>query len=78
MYNLALDQNFAPFLDEHFRWNKKSAADPHRGLASGNDNVPEDQRCYATQESVQLELTLGQQIFVLWYPEIPLLKPLSR
>ena len=60
MYTLSLDQNFAPFLDEHFRWNKKSAADPHRGLASDDDNVPEDRRRTATQKTVQLELMLGQ------------------
>ena len=60
MYTLSLDQNFAPFLDEHFRWNKKSAADPHRGLASDDDNVPEDRRRTATQKTVPLELMLGQ------------------
>ena len=31
-YTLSLDQNFAPFLVDRFTWNKKTAADPLRGL----------------------------------------------
>ena len=51
-----MDQNFAPFFD----WQKKSAADPLRGLTDDVDPIPEAQRRTAAQKVTQLELMLGQ------------------
>ncbi len=59
IYTLALDPNFAPFLLEGVTW-QKLGADPHRGLVSDADPVPEAERKTAQQKVVQLELMLGQ------------------
>ena len=59
-YTLSLDQYFAPFLVDGFTWQKKSAADPLRGLTDDVDPIPEVQRRTAAQKVTQLELMLGQ------------------
>ena len=59
-YTLSLDQNFAPFLVDGFTWNKKTAADPLRGLNDDIEPIPEPQRRTAAQKVTQLELMLGQ------------------
>ena len=59
-YTLSLDQNFASFLVDGFTWQKKSAADPLRGLNDDVDPIPEAQPRTAAQKVTQLELMLGQ------------------
>lgn len=60
MYILSLDNNFAPFLAEGFAWEKKTTANPTRGLADDGDGVPAANRKTAAQKNVQLDLMLGQ------------------
>jgi hypothetical protein len=57
---LSLDTNFAPFLADDFRWQKKTAASPNRGLRDDAAPIPENQRKSAIQKNAQLELMLGQ------------------
>ena len=54
-----MDQNFAPFLVDGFTWQKKSAADPLRGLTDDVDPIPEIQRRTTTQKVIQLQLVLA-------------------
>ena len=39
LYVLSLDNNFAPFMENGFTWQKKSAAQPNRGLAADPEEV---------------------------------------
>lgn len=60
LYTLSLDNNFAPFLTEGFTWNKKTRAQPLRGLTDDEESVPEPRRRTAQQKLNLLELMLGQ------------------
>ena len=60
LYIFSLDHNFAPYLADGFTWQRKTAANPNRGLVADVAPVPEAQRKTAPQKSVQLDLFLGQ------------------
>ena len=68
MYILSLDHNFAPFLTADFTWQKKSAANPTRGLQNDTHPIPETNRKSAAQKNAQLDLMLGQ--IASWCPII--------
>ena len=59
-YVLTLDPNFAPFLVDNFRWEKKTRANPNRGFIDDVAPVPVERRRTAAQKVTQLELMLGQ------------------
>ena len=56
-YTLQLDQHFLPFMVPDTAWNKKTHADPHRGLR--DDPAGEGQVTAATKVA-HLEMMLGQ------------------
>lgn len=58
LYSLSLDQNFAPFLTETARWEKKTRNVPLRGMVSDNEDTPGART--AQQKVTMLELMLGQ------------------
>jgi hypothetical protein len=60
IYTLSLDNNFAIFLPDDSTWEKKSAANPTRGLQNDGEPIPEGDRKTAAQKVVHLELMLGQ------------------
>ena len=60
LYILSLDNNFTPFLADGFSWDKKTAANPTRGLVDDTQPIPEAQRKSAVQKTATLELMLGQ------------------
>ena len=60
LYIFSLDHNFARYLADGFTWQRKTAANPNRGLVADVAPVPEAQRRTAPQKSVQLDLLLGQ------------------
>lgn len=60
LYTLSLDANFAPFLSDGVRWEKKSRAAPHRGFTNDAHPIPENQRRTREQKVAHLELMLGQ------------------
>ena len=60
VYILTLDPLFDPFLAENFTWQKKTAANPNRGLQDDGDDVPANDRRTAVQKSASLDLMLGQ------------------
>lgn len=59
-YTLSLDHNFATFLVEDFKWEKKSGTNPLRGLTDDGEAVPEARRRTAAQKCAHLDLMLGQ------------------
>ena len=60
IYTLSLDPNFAPFLVEGVKWEKKTKANPVRGFGNDGEPIPEAQRLTAQQKVSYLELLLGQ------------------
>ena len=60
IYILSLDINFMPFLSDIATWQKKTAANPTRGLADDVAPIPADQRKSATLKNTHLDLMLGQ------------------
>ena len=60
IYTLSLDPNFAPFLVEGVKWEKKTKANPLRGFGNDGEPIPEAQRPTAQQKVSYLELLLGQ------------------
>ena len=61
IYTLTLDANFAPFLAEGCTWEKKTKANPLRGLIDDPPGTtPPDSRRSALQKVTMLELMLGQ------------------
>ena len=60
IYTLSLDPNFAPFLVEGVKWEKKTKANPLRGFGNDGEPIPEAQRLTAQQKVSYLELPLGQ------------------
>ena len=60
IYTLSLDPNFAPFLVEGVKWEKKTKANPLRGFGNDGEPIPEAQRLAAQQKVSYLELLLGQ------------------
>jgi hypothetical protein len=60
LYILSLDNNFAPFLENDVTWQKKTTANPHRGLQDDAGDVPQARRKTAAQKSAVLDVMLGQ------------------
>ena len=56
-YHLSLNNDFAPYIDPAFTWNKSSTA--NRGLTSDPTDVAAAQRKTAAQKNAQLEHMLG-------------------
>lgn len=59
-YILSLDANFASFLSDGVSWQKKTSANPTRGLQNDCENVPLARRRTAYQKAAHLDLMLGQ------------------
>ncbi len=59
-YTLSLDSNFAPFLIEGCKWEKKTRSSPLRGFTDDGSSVTESKRRTAQQKVNMLELMLGQ------------------
>ena len=59
-YVLSLDPNFATFAQDGAEWEKKTRANPARGLVDDAPEVDERQRRTAAQKVIHLELMLGQ------------------
>ena len=51
LYTLALDHNFSLFLNNGFVWQKKSSANPTRGLIDDVEPVPEASRRTGIQKT---------------------------
>lgn len=60
MYMLSLDQNFAPFLVEGVKWEKKTRVVPFRGFDNDGEDVLQAICCTWEQKVNMLELILGQ------------------
>ena len=60
MYTLALDSNFAPFLSDDAKWEKKTRTSTYRGLADDGEEVDAGSRKTKAQKLKLLELMLGQ------------------
>lgn len=59
-YILALDSNFAPFLGEDVKWEKKDKKFPTRGLSDDGPDIPQAYNKTAAQKVALLDLMLGQ------------------
>ncbi len=59
MYILSLDNNFSAFLADGFVWQKKTAANPNRGLVGDGEDIPVAERRTAAQKTAQLDMMLG-------------------
>ncbi|KAI2666699.1 Retrovirus-related Pol polyprotein from transposon opus [Labeo rohita] len=60
VYTLSLDPEFAPFLVDGARWEKKTRASPFRGFTDDDTDVPAAQWRTCQQKIIMLELMLGQ------------------
>ena len=60
LYTLAQDIQFAVFLAEGTTWEKKTSANPLRGLTDDGMGVPVARRLNAFMKNTRLELMLGQ------------------
>ena len=60
MYTLALDSNFAPFLSDDAKWEKKTRTSTYRGLTDDGEEVDAGSRKTKAQKLKLLELMLGQ------------------
>ena len=58
VYTLSLDPNFAPFLTDDAKWEKKTKVAPLRGFVDDADGTPG--KSTAQQKVTMLELMLGQ------------------
>ena len=59
-YTISLDPNFADFLNDQARWQKKSPTSPTRGFTDDGEDVPTARRRTAQQKCTHLDLMLGQ------------------
>ena len=57
LYHLSLNNEFAPFLEDNARWQKKSVA--NRGLVADADSTPANERKTAAQKNIHLDRMLG-------------------
>ena len=60
LYTLSLDKNFAPFLEDGYKWQKKTSSNTYRGFTDDDTSIPESSRRTRIQKTTQLELMLGQ------------------
>ena len=60
VYSLSLDREFAPFVAEDFTWQKKTVANPYRGLVDDTDTIAPAIRRSRVQKNASLELLVGQ------------------
>ena len=60
IYTLSLDPNFALFLIEGVKWEKKTKANPLHGFGNDGEPIPEAQCLTAQQKVSYLELLLDQ------------------
>ena len=59
-YILTLDNNFAPYLVDTARWEKKTATTPLCGFKDDGEELKRELQKTAAQKCAQLELMLGQ------------------